>query len=374
MNMNQANQFFISYYQSKEFNVYRIFLPSFYIFNTFAISSIMKQNLYLGGQNMLSINQLIKYLRNHHHITVKSNQAQSLRNIGYYHGYKGYRFIRTPNQRIPFSSLDEVIALNKFDMQLKTIIYPKVMFIENALKSYVIEAILHDCHSENLDTIFNKSITDYKSYTPGSQQYHKQYAKRMTLKGKINNALLRDYSNKKQTVDHFFNADQPIPIWAVFESLTLGEFGTFFACSNSNVKLKTSSILHLPSNRDTDGKITEFIIYAIKDLRNAVAHNNTIFDTRFQTSTINNRLVFLLETEVGITGLDFKSIYAYIVLITYVLLKMGETKTSCKHFITEFIDCTDSLRKQISPNICNQILGTQQRAHLRQLQNFISQS
>lgn len=49
----------------------------FYVFNIFAISSIMKQNLYLGGQNMLSINQLIKYLRNHHHITVKSNQAQS---------------------------------------------------------------------------------------------------------------------------------------------------------------------------------------------------------------------------------------------------------------------------------------------------------
>ena len=56
---------------------------------------------------MLSINQLMKYLRNHHQISVKSNQAQSLRNIGYYHGYKGYRFIRTPNQRIPFSSLDE---------------------------------------------------------------------------------------------------------------------------------------------------------------------------------------------------------------------------------------------------------------------------
>ena len=71
---------------------------------------------------MLSINQLMKYLRNHHQITVKSNQAQFLRNIGYYHGYKGYRFIRNPNHRIPFSSLDEVIALNKFDMQLKTTI------------------------------------------------------------------------------------------------------------------------------------------------------------------------------------------------------------------------------------------------------------
>ena len=151
---------------------------------------------------MLSINRLMKYLRNHHQITVKSNQAQSLRNIGYYHGYKGYRFIRNPNQRIPFSSLDEVIALNKFDMQLKATIYPKVMFIENALKSYVIEAVLQDSKSENLDVIFNKSITDYQSYAPGSKQYHKQYVKRMNLKGKINNALLRDYSNKKQTVNH----------------------------------------------------------------------------------------------------------------------------------------------------------------------------
>ncbi len=306
-------------------------------------------------------------------------------------------------------------------MQLKATIYPKVMFIENALKSYVVEAVLQDSRSEVLDTVFNKSITDYRAYTPGSSQYQKQYAKRITLKGKINNALLRDYSNKKQTVNHFFDADQPIPIWAVFESLTLGEFGTFFACSNSNVKLKTSSILHLPSKLDTDGKITEYIIYTIKDLRNAVAHNNTIFDTRFQTSAINNRLVSLLETEVGITGLDFKYIDSYIVLITYVLRKMGETKTACKQFVTNrlvslletevgitgldfkyidsyivlityvlrkmgetktackqfvtsFVNCTDLLRTQISPNVCNQILGTQQRAHLRQLQNFISQS
>lgn len=323
---------------------------------------------------MLSINQLMKYLRNHHQISVKSNQAQSLRNIGYYHGYKGYRFIRTPNQRIPFSSLDEVIALNKFDMQLKTLIYPKVMFIENALKSYVIEAVLQDSKSENLDVVFNKSITAYQSYTPGSPQYHNQYAKRMTLKGKINNALLRDYSHQKQTVNHFFDTDRPIPIWAVFESLTLGEFGTFFACSNANVKLKISRILHLPSNLDSDGKISEYMIYTIKDLRNAVAHNNTVFDTRFQTITINKRLISLLETEVGITGLDFKYIDAYIILITYILRKMGETKTACKQFVSSFIDCTDLLRIQISPNIRNQILGTQQHAHLNQLQNFISNS
>lgn len=323
---------------------------------------------------MLSINQLMKYLRAHHHITVKSNQAQALRNIGYYHGFKGYRFIRTPNQRIPFSSLDEVIALNKFDMQLKTIFYPKVMFIENALKSYVIEAVLKDSKSETLDAIFEKSITDYKSYKRGGSQYHKQYAKRMTLKGKINSALLRDYSNKRQVVNHFFDGDRPIPIWAIFESLTLGEFGTFFSCASSNIKLATSSILKLPRNLDADGKITEYIIYAIKDLRNAIAHNNTIFDTRFQTNSINRRLLSLLETEIGTSGLDFKYIEAYVILTTYVLRKMGVTKTECKQFINSFADCTNELRVQMSPNVCNQILGTQQRAHLHKLQEFISNS
>lgn len=150
---------------------------------------------------MLTINQLMKYLRSKHNIAVKSNQAQDLRNMGYYHGFKGYRFIRVPSQRISFTSLDEIIALNKFDMKLKALFYPKVMFIENALKIYVIESTLK---------MLNRRI------------------------------------------------------WY------------FFSCANSDVKLYTSATLHLPSNLDADGKITEYIIYELKDLRNAVAHNNII--------------------------------------------------------------------------------------------------
>ena len=113
---------------------------------------------------MLSIYQLMKYLRNTHHINVKSSQTQALRNMGYYHGFKGYRFIREDTNRVNFSSLDEIIALNKYDMRLKTVLYPKVMFIENALKSYVIEALLADSKSENFDVNYNKSLTTYTNY------------------------------------------------------------------------------------------------------------------------------------------------------------------------------------------------------------------
>ena len=41
-----------------------------------------------------------------------------------------------------FKSLDEVVALNQFYLDLKSLFYPRIMFIENALKSYAIEAVL----------------------------------------------------------------------------------------------------------------------------------------------------------------------------------------------------------------------------------------
>ena len=45
-------------------------------------------------------------------MNVKGSQTQALRNMGDYHGFKGYRFIREATNRVSFSSLDEIIALN----------------------------------------------------------------------------------------------------------------------------------------------------------------------------------------------------------------------------------------------------------------------
>lgn len=322
---------------------------------------------------MLSVYQLMKYLRNTHHIRVKASQTQSLRNIGYYHGFKGYRFVREDRNHINFTSLDEVIALNKYDMQLKTVLYPKVMFIENALKSYAIEALITDSKSENFEDIFNRSLVAYRNHTPGSRAYKEEYTKRMNLKGKINSALVRDYK-KRSVVSHFFNNDIAIPIWAIFEILSLGEFGTLFDCASAKVKLYVSKIMKLPTNLDADGFITKFFVFTIKDLRNAIAHNNVIFDTRFKTGKIDKRLIDLLEKEVGISNLNFNYMDAYVIMITYFLRKMGETKTSCKQFVAAYQQQTEYLRNELSVSICNQILGTQHRSNMSALQKFISKS
>ena len=61
----------------------------------------------------------------------------------------------------------------------------------------------------------------------------------------------------------------------------------------------------------------------MKDLRNAIAHNNVIFDTRFKTGEINNRLIDLLKKEVGISNINFDYMDAYVIMITHFLKKNG---------------------------------------------------
>ena len=52
-------------------------------------------------------------------------------NIGYYHGYKGYRYINTPSNHVPYTKFEELVAVYEFD----------VMLIETAVKNYVLDIL-----------------------------------------------------------------------------------------------------------------------------------------------------------------------------------------------------------------------------------------
>lgn len=307
---------------------------------------------------MYEIQDLKEHLKNKHNLPVEQNQEQDLRNIGYYHGYKGYRFIRESNNPINFTAFGQIVALNNFDMQLKGIFYPHLMFIENALKSYVIEATLEECQSEKMSDIYKQGLTYYKeNFTKGSKNYVKEFKKRMDLEMRISTALTRDYTLGKKYVSHFYNQDKEIPIWAAFESLTLGEFGNFYSCSNKNIRNKVSQRLNLPVNLNDDGFLPAEIIFTLKNLRNAIAHNGIVFDTRFATSKIPNRINRLLTQELKIKHIDFNYIISYVALIVYLLVNLGENKKA-KSFIQEFNKLHEILKSKLPSECLNQVRGT----------------
>lgn len=91
-----------------------------------------------------TLNSLMKHLRDGGIAIDGSAQKRRLKNIGYYHGYKGYRFAGNASNRLPLTDFSQVAALYDFDTQLKALFYPRIMSIETALKNYTLEAVLRD--------------------------------------------------------------------------------------------------------------------------------------------------------------------------------------------------------------------------------------
>ena len=67
-----------------------------------------------------SLNGLMKHLRDDCGIKISgSNDKEKLRQYGYYHGYKGYRFYKQSNNKIPYTDFSEMVAVMEYDNELK---------------------------------------------------------------------------------------------------------------------------------------------------------------------------------------------------------------------------------------------------------------
>ena len=90
-----------------------------------------------------SIDGLMRHIRKSHKIKIEgSSQKRTLRNIGYYHGYKAYRFVRKKNNLLSFTTFDEIKKTYNFDNTLKALLYPEVMKVETAINNYTLEVLI----------------------------------------------------------------------------------------------------------------------------------------------------------------------------------------------------------------------------------------
>ena len=76
-------------------------------------------------------------------------------------------------------------------------------------------------------------------------------------------------------------------------------------------------------------------LYALKDLRNAVAHNDVVFDTRFKRIEPTKAMKRCLEQEVGLPYVNFKTIGDYVILVCYYLKLLGVRKNEISAFIRQ---------------------------------------
>ena len=89
-------------------------------------------------------------------------------------------------------------------------------------------------------------------------------------------------------------------------------------------------------------------VYALKDLRNAIAHNDVVYDTRFRKMDPSKPMKQCLMLEMGLPYINFKTIGDYIILICYFLKLLKVSKTEIKAFIREFEKITKEYEGQVS--------------------------
>ena len=318
-----------------------------------------------------SINALMSYMRDVKKIHISGSlQKKKLRYMGYFHGYKGYRYCNSPNKLLAYSDFAELQAVYDFDMQLKSMLYPQIMFLETALKNYALEVILDKVNSDRFADVYSSLMNDYKSYPVGSDKYKKAMSKRMAVRNKVYGNISRDYG-KNNIINHYYDKDKPVPIWAIFEIISLGEFGNLITCLNPSVRVALSALLGINSSVDSDGKMVGLMVFCLKDLRNAVAHNNTIFDTRFKTGSVNGRISKYITSETEVHNIDFNSIVDYIILISFMLKLLGKNKSEIFGFIQQFENACETFRKNVPMSIYSRIVYTDTKKKLSTFKKFL---
>lgn len=314
----------------------------------------------------------MKHLRDQGISIGGSGQKRKLKNIGYYHGYKGLRFVGDSSKRLPINDFSQIASLHAMDMQIKNSFYPYIMTIETALKNYTLEAVLSYAKSEDFDDIYKNCLTAYRGYHPNTGDYKKSWANRLRLRQTVDGIIFRE-QDKKPFFKHFRDRGRTIPIWAIFEAMTLGEFGNFYACLDRPIKSAIVADLGMPAQFDSEALLLS-IIFSLKDLRNAIAHNAIVSDVRFKTGGISKNIGKLLKSEAGIDSINFSDITDYVILVVYLLGLLKLPKTDRKRLVSGYEGILLRYKKELPRGIYGHFVRTEAQNKLKLLKKYVMKS
>ncbi len=313
-----------------------------------------------------SLNGLMKHLRDDCGMQIKgSNAKEKLRQYGYYHGYKGYRFFKKSNNKIPYKNFSEMVAVMEYDSKLKRIVYPALMFIEMVVKNITLDVLVQGMRDVSIDNIYTVKMNDEISN-------RNLRLKRLKLRDRLHSMLSNSYKHHNSMVEHFYNQGKEVPIWAIFEIIMLGDFAELLQCLNYDDRKKITQELHMAVSYDTNYQLIANTLFTIKDLRNAVAHNNIAFDIRFKDRNTNKNVITWVQTETGMKNVTFDCFTDYIVLLLCVLKHVNYPKAEMERFLKEYEECVNSIYIKLPLQIYNKIVATGIKGKLQNMKTYIN--
>ena len=320
-------------------------------------------------------NDLMQHLRDNGIAISGETQKQQLVTTGYYHGYKGYRFFKSAGARLPFSSYQELYATIQYDSALKALFYGKMMFIETAVKNIALQGILENVQSESISDVLDRVVCSYNN-SPANftvEQKKRAQQNKLNLQRSIQSSLANAYAKGNPKITHFYNNPtySGVPLWAFFEIMTMGDFGYLLSCLTFPVRKDISTRIGLDLSNDTSCELLFRYIYALKDLRNAIAHNAVVFDTRFRNFDPTKAMKACLRSAIQLPYVNFKTIGDYVILMSYYLKLLQMPNSEILKFIEEFEHITETYRSEVNPAVASIVIHPDLTKRMEILKNYI---
>ena len=122
---------------------------------------------------------------------------------------------------------------------------------------------------------------------------------------------------------------------------------------------------------DTNRNLLSCMLYTLKSLRNSVAHNNIIFDTRFKDRKISPVLKKWVEKETGIQNITLYSLIDYIIIVCCLLKRVDFSSTRAKQLVQAYKSQNQLLQNNVSSVIYAQIIQQNVSQKLSALESYL---
>jgi len=289
------------------------------------------------AQSFLTYEQQIDKLVNDKNliITDKEYATDTLKQIGYFALIGGYKELfknPTTQKYKDGTNFEDIVALYKFDENLRELFLKYILKIERHLRSVI---SYYFCEKYGEHQSFYLDENNFSIYPKYSADVKR-------LVGELDK--LANQNSDYAYINHHRNTYNNVPLWVLFNGITFGTLSKFYALMTQDLQFKVSREFKSLSEKQVGQ-----ILSVVTKFRNVCAHNERLFS--YKTKNIIPNLPVHKALNIQRRGSTYekgiRDLFAIVIAFKYFLGNddFNKFKTSLTNTIEHYIQNTTALSK-----------------------------
>ena len=289
------------------------------------------------AQSFLTYEQQVNKLINDKNLIIADIEyaKEALKQIGYFALVGGYKELfknPTTQKYKDGTNFEDIVALYKFDENLRELFLKYILKIERHLRSVI---SYYFCEKYGEHQSFYLDESNFSIYPK-----HSGDVKRLV--GELDKLANRnsDYAY----INHHRNTYNNVPLWVLFNGITFGTLSKFYALMTQDLQFKVSREFNALSEKQVGQ-----ILSVVTKFRNVCAHNERLFS--YKTKNIIPNLsvhrVLKIQRKGSTYDRGIRDLFAIVIAFKYFINAddFKKFKKSLINTIEHYIQSTTALSK-----------------------------